>query len=105
MPGLTVSPGRKCNRGTMDGRLSAMSDRPVIVIARVLLPGGWELLRDDYELREGGLDGGREELLELVGGASAIIADASVPIDAAVLDAAGEQLRVVSNFAVGYDNV
>ena len=82
-----------------------MSGKPIIVIARVLLPSGWELLRDDFELREGGLEGGHDQLLELVPGASAIIADASVPIDAAVLDAAGEQLRVVSNFAVGYDNV
>src|SRR5687767_10723228 len=82
-----------------------MTERPIVVVARVLLPGGWELLEDRFELREGGLDGGRDDLLELVRGASAIIADASVPIDAEVLDAAGEGLRVVSNFAVGYDNV
>jgi glyoxylate reductase len=82
-----------------------MNDRKLVVIARVLLPSGWELLLDGFELREGGLEGGRDELLELVPGASAIIADSSVPIDGEVLDAAGEGLQVVSNFAVGYDNV
>jgi glyoxylate reductase len=41
----------------------------------------------------------------LVPGSSAIVADPSVPIDAEVLNAAGEELRVVANFAVGHDNV
>jgi glyoxylate reductase len=79
--------------------------RQTVVISRVLLPAGRDLLREGYELREGGLDCSREELLSLVPGAHAIIADPSVPIDAEVLDAAGEDLRVVANFAVGYDNV
>ena len=82
-----------------------MNDPGLVVVARVLLPAGWELLRDRYEVREGGTTGTRDELTELVKGANAIIADPSVPIDAELLDAAGEQLRVVSNFAVGYDNV
>ena len=33
------------------------------------------------------------------------MADPTVPVDAALLDAAGESLRVVANFAVGYDNI
>jgi glyoxylate reductase len=36
---------------------------------------------------------------------AAIVADPAVPVDAELLDAAGESLRVVANFAVGYDNV
>jgi glyoxylate reductase len=43
--------------------------------------------------------------MTLIPGASALVADPSVPIDAEVLDACGESLRVVANFAVGYDNV
>jgi glyoxylate reductase len=82
-----------------------MSDRPVAVVARVLLPAGLDLLSERCEVREGGLDADRDRVLKLVPGAAALIADPSVPVDGEVLDAAGEQLRVVSNFAVGYDNV
>ena len=45
------------------------------------------------------------ELQGLVAGADAILALLIDRIDAEVLEAAGPQLRVVSNFAVGYDNV
>ena len=38
-------------------------------------------------------------------GVAAIVADPTVPVDADLLDAAGPALRVVANFAVGYDNV
>ena len=36
---------------------------------------------------------------------SAIVPDATVRVDEALLEAAGPRLRVVANFAVGYDNV
>jgi glyoxylate reductase len=77
----------------------------LVVIARVLLPAGRDRLVELFELREGGHEVSRPEFLELVPGASAIVADPSIPIDAEVLDAAGSQLKVVANFAVGYDNV
>jgi glyoxylate reductase len=81
------------------------ADRQIVVIARILLPAGRDRLADRYELREGGLEADREDLLAMVPGASAIVLDPSMPIDGEVLDAAGEQLRVVANFAVGYDNI
>jgi glyoxylate reductase len=71
----------------------------------MLLPAGRELLEGRFELGEGGLDADRDRVLELVPGAAGIVADPSVPIDGELLDAAGDGLRVVSNFAVGYDNV
>lgn len=80
-------------------------DRQRVVIARVLLPAGRERLAQRFELREGGLDSTRADLLSMAPGASALVADPSVEIDAKVLDACGEGLRVVANFAVGYDNV
>ena len=46
-----------------------------------------------------------DELAHLVAGADAILALLIDRIDAAALEAAGPGLRVVSNFAVGYDNV
>lgn len=81
------------------------SNPKLVVIARVLLPAGRDRLAERFELKEGGLDSTRAELLELAPGASALVTDPSVPVDAEVLEACGESLRVVANFAVGYDNV
>jgi glyoxylate reductase len=81
------------------------NERQLVVIARVLLPAGRDRLSDRFELREGGLDSTREDLLTMLTGAAALVSDPSVRVDATVLDAAGESLKVVSNFAVGYDNV
>jgi glyoxylate reductase len=77
----------------------------VVLIARVLLPAGRDALAERFELREGGLDASREEILALAPGATALVADPSVPVDAELLDTCGDRLRVVANFAVGYDNV
>jgi glyoxylate reductase len=81
------------------------SEAQLVVIARVLLPAGRDRLAERFELREGGFNATREDLLAMVPGAAAIVPDPSVPVDAEVLDAAGETVKVVSNFAVGYDNV
>jgi glyoxylate reductase len=78
---------------------------PAVLIARTLLPAGLERLGERVVLRVGGLDADRDRLLELAPGVEAIVADPAVPVDAALLEAAGESLRVVANFAVGYDNV
>jgi glyoxylate reductase len=80
-------------------------DPEVVVIARVLLPAGLDPLRERFQVREGGLDATRERILEIAPGATAFVADPSVPVDAELLDACGDDLRVVANFAVGYDNV
>jgi len=47
----------------------------------------------------------REELLKGVAGADAILCMLTERMNAEVFDAAGPQLRCVSNFAVGYDNI
>src|SRR6185295_12129894 len=76
-----------------------------VLVARRLPPAGTELLAGRCTIREGGLDVTREELFELAPGVDAIVADPPVAVDEALLEAAGPQLRVVANFAVGYDNV
>jgi glyoxylate reductase len=43
--------------------------------------------------------------MKRVAGAAALVADPTVAVDADLLDAAGPDLRVVANFAVGYDNI
>jgi lactate dehydrogenase-like 2-hydroxyacid dehydrogenase len=45
------------------------------------------------------------ELLDSPQGADGIVATPAIRIDAAYLDAAGPQLRIVANYAVGLDNV
>ena len=47
----------------------------------------------------------REELLRRVSGADAVVSLLTERIDAELLDAAGPQLKVVANVAVGYDNI
>jgi glyoxylate reductase len=47
----------------------------------------------------------RDELLKRVAGADAIVSLLTEKIDADLLDAAGKQLRSVSNVAVGYNNI
>lgn len=47
----------------------------------------------------------REELLARVAGAGAVLTTPVDRVDRAFFDAAGKGLRVVSNYAVGYDNI
>jgi glyoxylate reductase len=82
-----------------------MSTRPLVAVARHLLPAGAKMLRQRFDLREGGLDVTPKRIRSVVEGAAAIVADPSVPVDAELLAAAGPELRVVANFAVGYDNI
>ncbi|MGB9848109.1 MAG: 2-hydroxyacid dehydrogenase [Minisyncoccia bacterium] len=46
----------------------------------------------------------REELKKMVKGAHAILSLLTDKIDGEILDAAGPQLKIVANYAVGYDN-
>jgi glyoxylate reductase len=59
----------------------------------------------DVRAREAEDPASREELLELVRGAGAVVTMLVDRVDAELLDAAGPQLRIVANVAVGYDNV
>jgi glyoxylate reductase len=68
---------------------------PLVVVARSLPAAGLDILRDRFDVAG----------LRNVAGAAAIVADPSVPVGAELLDAAGPTLRVVANFAVGYDNI
>ena len=82
-----------------------MPDRMRVVVARRLPAAGLEELARRFDVDAGELSFDRDALLERVRGAAAIVADPTVPIDDELLDAAGPSLRVVANFAVGYDNV
>lgn len=45
------------------------------------------------------------ELVASASGADGVVTTSAVPVDAAFLDAAGPQLRIVANYAVGTDNI
>lgn len=78
-----------------------------VVVTHPIPPPGEELLRErGYEVVVGPSEEYEpEKLAALVAGADGILALLIDPIDDALLEAAGPQLKVVANFAVGYDNV
>jgi len=76
-----------------------------VVVARTLPAAGLERLGARFEVEVGGLPFDRGWLHEHAPGASAIVADPTVPVDGELLDRAGASLKVVSNFAVGFDNI
>jgi glyoxylate reductase len=82
-----------------------MTTRPRVVIGRTLPDAGLELLGERFAIDMAGDSATPDWLREHVPGAVAIIADPSIPVDGALLDAAGDALKVVSNFGVGYDNI
>jgi glyoxylate reductase len=78
----------------------------VLVTAR--LPGDpTERLAADHDLMYRDVDAPmpRDELLVRVAGVDAVVAVLVDRVDAELLDAAGSQLTIVANVAVGYDNV
>jgi glyoxylate reductase len=82
--------------------------RSPVYVTRRIPEGGLKLLSErgfppDVSPHDRPL--GREELLEAVKGRAALLTQLVDRIDAQVLDAAGPVLKVVANYAVGYDNI
>lgn len=78
-----------------------------VFVARQIPEAGIKMLRDKgFEVEVSDFDGvlPRETLLQKVKGADAILSLLTDKIDGEVLDAAGPQLKIVANYAVGYDN-
>ena len=71
---------------------------PGSILAR--LDASFEL---DLHDSEEPIDG--DQLLERIQGAAGVLTMVSDRVDAAFLDAAGSELRVVANYAVGFDNI
>jgi glyoxylate reductase len=79
--------------------------RPKVVVACALPTAGLDLLRRRCVVETGGSRPERSWLEEQVPGAVAIVSDPSTSIDTQLLDVAGDSLKVVANFGVGYDNI
>jgi glyoxylate reductase len=78
-----------------------------VVVTRMIPDAGLEALRKNHDVFAWAEDGSipRERLLEVVKGAAAIVSLLNDRIDEELLDAAGPQLRVVANVAVGFNNI
>jgi glyoxylate reductase len=83
-----------------------MSKKKVFV-ARIIPAAGLNILLEAAEVTvwPGELPPTRTELIERVKGVDGIVSLLTDKIDGEVMDAAGPQLKIISNVAVGYDNV
>jgi glyoxylate reductase len=84
-----------------------MTDRPRVFVARAIPEAGLRLVREaaEAEIWADELPPPREVLLEKVRGVDGLLSLLTDRVDDELLNAAGSQLKVVSNFAVGYDNI
>jgi len=84
-----------------------VADRPRVFVARRLPDEGLDLVRSacEVDLWDGDLPPPRDELLRRIAGVDGALTLLTDKVDDEFLDAAGPQLRVVSNYAVGFDNV
>jgi glyoxylate reductase len=84
-----------------------VAERPHVFVARRIPEEGLDLVRGacDMDLWDGALPPPRDELLRRVAGVDGALTLLTDKVDDEFLDAAGSQLRVVSNYAVGFDNI
>lgn len=80
---------------------------PRVFVTRKIPDEGLKLLRGktDLDLWEEDRVIPREELLKRVKGVEGLLPLLTDKIDVEVMDAAGPQLKIISNYAVGYDNI
>src|SRR5215213_630642 len=76
-----------------------------VLVTREIPDAGLRLLRDFDVTVVSESPPERGELLESVRGAAGILPTVTEKMDAEVMDAAGDGLKVIANMAVGYDNV
>jgi glyoxylate reductase len=81
--------------------------KPKVFVTRVIPDKGLDLLKEfcDVDLWTGELPPPREEILKRVQDVDGLLSLLTDKIDGEVMDAAGPQLKVISNLAVGFDNI
>ena len=84
-----------------------MADRPKVFVARLIPDDGLEPIKAvaDAVVWPDELPPARDELLRSIEGCDGVLTLLTDKVDAEFLDRAGDQLKVVSNYAVGFDNV
>ena len=80
---------------------------PTVYLSRRVLPSvAAELERSfDLALHDSDWPPDRDELVAAAAGKDGLLVTSSDRVDGELLDAAGPQLRIVANYAVGFDNV
>lgn len=81
--------------------------KPRVFVTRILPEGGMQKIQDfcDADIWPGDLPPSREEMLRRAAGVDGLVTLLSDPVDAALMDAAGPGLKVISQYAVGFDNI
>ena len=81
--------------------------RPKVFVTRIIRDSGLSLIREfcQADIWDGDMPPPREVMLERVRGLDGLLCLLTDRIDGELLDAAGPQLKVVSNHAVGFDNI
>jgi glyoxylate reductase len=81
--------------------------KPKVFVTRAIPNRGLDLVLEfcDADVWPGELPPSREVLLERVRGVDGLVSLLTDRIDSEVMDAAGPQLKVISNQAVGFDNI
>jgi glyoxylate reductase len=89
------------------GDASGEPSRPRVFVARRIPDEGLDLVRSacEVDLWEDELPPPRDELLRRVAGVDGVLTLLTDRVDDEFLDAASPSLRVVSNYAVGFDNI
>ena len=84
-----------------------MPNRPKVFVARIIPDDGLRKVTEatDATVWQDELPPPREKLLASVAGCEGVLTLLTDRVDAEFLDRAGPQLKVVSNYAVGFDNV
>jgi glyoxylate reductase len=84
-----------------------VADRPNVFVSRIIPEDGLAAIRAacELDLWDGDLPPPREQLLHRVAGCDGVLTLLTDRVDDEFLDAAGRKLRVVSNYAVGFDNI
>ena len=87
--------------------MSRTDDRPRVFVARLIPDEGLSAIRAACaaDIWTDELPPPRDELLRRVAGADGVLSLLTDRVDDEFLDAAGPQLKVVSNYAVGFDNI
>lgn len=81
--------------------------RPKVFVSRLIPEAGLSRIRAacDADVWNGPLPPDRSVLLEKIRGCEGVVTLLTEKVDAEFFDAAGSQLKVVSNYAVGYNNI
>jgi glyoxylate reductase len=81
--------------------------KPKVFVTRLIPEKGLEMIRDfcEVDLWQNEMPPTRDQLLEHIRGVDGLLCLLTEKIDGELMDEAGSQLKVISNHAVGFDNI